>query len=250
MEKLTGLILAKKTYREYDELVWFFTEEFGLISAILRGVKKKRNQFRGELPVFSYVHVDINVRQGLSIISDFEVIDRHYTLADQVLPLFLYGGQLGELVQRVLGEKQPVNGLLFILRRLFRYVVLGACPTMGVTFLGQKLLPYTGAYLSLDACGHCGNNKNIIAFSYQLSGLVCQDCKSNLQGNEIIDANKIKALVAFSRLTLEKFEQITFDDQTCQFLEVFWDEIYHDHLGVYLKSKKVAKSIREPEVLT
>lgn len=247
MEKIEGIVLSKKTYKEYDELIWVFTEEYGMISAIIRGSKRKNNRYRGELPIFSCVIVDIIVKQGLSIIGGFEVIDTNFKNDKQLLHLFLYAGQLSEFIQRIVPEKEAISGLFIKLKGLFSYAGSGQYPQLSLTYLQQLLLPYSGIMLELSSCASCQNKKDIIAFSYHYSGLLCKNCQNKLVGNELLDIDQIKVLVSFSRISVEKLMTLEIQPQDETFLIAFWDELYTEYLGIYLKSKKVNKSLKELE---
>ncbi|GBU11330.1 DNA repair protein RecO [Erysipelotrichaceae bacterium] len=247
MEKLETIILAKKKYREYDELVWFFTEEYGLISAIVRGVKKKTNPYRGQLTLFSFVTMDVIVKTGLSIITAFENQGYHTKDSQSMLNIFIYGSQISELIQRVLPEKEKVSGLFNMLVFFVEKLDKLSSPNIAVLFFQQRLLFYTGVQVNLAFCSICHEKNDIIAFSNYYHGLLCLKCKAEVGMYDITDIWKLKVLVAFSQITLEKIEGLILDEQEEAFLTAFWDEIYLETLGISLKSKKVGKSLKEME---
>ncbi len=50
----SGIVLKRRDYREYDRLVTIFTEEYGKIDAVARGVRKIISKLAGHLEPMSY----------------------------------------------------------------------------------------------------------------------------------------------------------------------------------------------------
>jgi len=242
--RIKAIILAKQKYREYDELVWIYTEQHGVLSAIIYGIKRKRSKYQGELALFSLVYVEIKVRTGLSTIYNFDLIDKHVT-ADSLFLSYTYGAGLSELTRRVLSDVQPIYGMFDLLVRLFTLIPRLKQPELVLVYFKQKLLPYTGSQVGLVHCVCCSESTHIIGYSHRLHGLVCGRCQHMLVENDIRDTEKIKVLVAFFRLTIDKLAELVMPEADLAFLVLFWDELYGNNLGMSLKSQKVLKSMKE-----
>jgi DNA repair protein RecO (recombination protein O) len=246
-ERIKALVLAKQTYREYDELVWLYTSAYGVLSALVHGIKRKRSKFTGELELYSVVYVDMKVRsKGLSTIYGFELITSN--IDEQALFLsYAYGANLSELTRRVLADHQPIEHMFEHLLTLFSIIRQAEQPELVLTYLQQKLVPYTGGHIGLDSCGICGKTSRIIGYAYRIQGLVCGHCRHALHSGDIHDTDKIKVLVAFFRLPSHQLATLTLNDADFAFLTRFWHDWYAQNLGVSLKSQKVLLSMKAPK---
>lgn len=243
-QRVKAIVLSKKKYREYDELIWLYTEEYGMLSAIIYGVKRKRSRYKGELSLFSLVYIDIKLREGLSIIYDFELLDKHID-ENAVFLSYTYASQLSELIRRVIPEKEQITGLLSLLHELFIIIPTMHHPELLLPFLEQKLLPYSGSMVTLNACVSCGKTQNITGFSFAMQGLICQSCQDKLLEKDILDIDKIKLLVAFSKISITKLNTLFLTKDELIFICEFWNDIYENNLGIVLRSQKVLGSMKK-----
>jgi len=243
-ERIKAIVLAKQTYREYDELVWLYTSEYGLLSALVHGIKRKRSKFSGELELLSIVYIDVKVRnKGLSTIYGFELIESNIG-EHGIFLSYAHGASLSELIRRVLVEEPPIRYMFECLQTLFCLIPQVAQPELLLTYLQQKLLPYTGSHIRLDCCVACGQTSRIIGYSYRLHGLLCASCRTMLYAGDIHDTTKIKVLVAFSRLHISQLETLVLNETDFVFLTRFWHELYANNVGISLKSQKVLQSMK------
>jgi len=241
-ERIKAIILAKQKYREYDELVWLYTDMYGIVSAVIHGIKRKRAKFAGELILFSVVYVEIKRRKGLSTIYAFDLIVDNLT-QEKLFLGYTHGASLSELTRRVLSEQPPIRGMFALLSRLFSLLSELEQPALLLVYLKQQLLPYTGSHIILDHCVCCGQTSKIVGYSYRLQGLVCTQCVHALHKTDIRETEKIKVLVAFFRLPIDKLPTLAVEKTASDFLVKFWDDVYMHNLGLSLKSQKVLKSM-------
>lgn len=243
-QRIKAIVLAKRKYREYDELVWLYTENYGILSAIIHGVKRKRSKYKGELSLFSVVYVDVKIKTGLSTIYDFEILKQSINEKNIFLG-YTYGSQISELLRRVLPEKEAISGMFNLIETLLLLLDKLAYPNLAVAFLQQKILVFTGSQIVLERCVICQKQTNIVAYSYFHHGLICQTCQSYVMKTDLVDDQLLKLLVAFSRLDVNKLEQLQLDLHAANFISQFWQHIYEQDLGIVLKSQKVLASMEK-----
>ena len=243
-QRIKAIILSKKKYREYDELVWLYTEEYGIVSAIVHGIKRKRSKFKGELSLFSIIYVDIILKKGLSILVDFELIKQ--TIQDDNIYLtYSYAATMSELVRRIFSEKEPMSGLFRLLEQLLCLIRTMHHPELLLAYLQQKLLRYSGMYITLDKCVLCGETQHILGYSYQYHGLVCAKCQEHLVTTDLRYSGLLKLLIAFERLPVEKLASLVLEQTDITFICTFWNDIYVNELGITLKSQKVLTAMEK-----
>jgi len=242
-ERTQALILMKQKYREYDELIWLYTEEYGLLSAVIHGIKRKKTKFSGELPLFALVYIEIKRTKGLSTIYNFEIIESNVP-DDAVFLCYTHGGAMSELTRRLLSDYPPIRGVFTLLAQLFAFIPQVEQPELLLVYLKQRLLPYTGSQIALDGCVSCGQTTDIVGYCYRLQGIVCKNCQHELDVRDIRELAKIKVLVAFFRLELEALSTLVIDEAAQAFLISFWDELYANNLGITLKSQGVLERMK------
>jgi len=69
-----GIILAKKDFGEAERFYYIFTEEFGMIKAVARGVRYLKSKLRTNLDLYSYNNFSlITVKDGWKITDATEI---------------------------------------------------------------------------------------------------------------------------------------------------------------------------------
>jgi len=61
-KKATGVILKKQNYRETDQIITIWSDEFGKIRALARGLRKSTSKLAGNLQDLSLVKVELTGR--------------------------------------------------------------------------------------------------------------------------------------------------------------------------------------------
>jgi DNA repair protein RecO len=240
-----AVVLNKRKYKEYDELVWLYSDDFGVLSAIIHGTKRKKNRFANQLPLYSCIFLNITVKHGLSIINDFTLCPETIIKGKNILRRFTYGAPLCELIQQIVTEKQGIKGLYAILNKLFIQIDQNSHPELCVAFLQQKLLHLTGIIYVFDRCVVCNATKNIIAFSHNKGGILCRDCLDNHENDNLVDVNMIKNLISFNKLSLPKLATLKLSTAVVNVITDFWNDIYENNLGIILKSTKMSNQLKE-----
>jgi len=103
-----GYLLHQRPYRESSVLLEVFTEEFGRLGLVARGVRSARSRQRGELQPFRALRLSWQARGELGTLTGVE--------ADGAAPMLrgrtLYSGlYLNELLMRLLARHDPHPGL-------------------------------------------------------------------------------------------------------------------------------------------
>ena len=105
LQTQSGYILHRRAYRETSFLVDFFTRDFGRVSGVANGVRRK-----SKLPMEPFVHTIFSwkERTGLALITNHDIIQRN-----DLKGRHLYAGMyINELICRTLRVNDPVE-LLF-----------------------------------------------------------------------------------------------------------------------------------------
>ena len=105
-ERQPAYVLHRRAYRESSALVELLTRDFGLIGAVMRGVKRSPRSAR-DLEPFGQVAVSWRGRGELVTLLRAETIVRRNLAGDALFA----GFYLNELLVKTLGREEPVAGL-------------------------------------------------------------------------------------------------------------------------------------------
>jgi len=104
--KVKGVILKTMDYKEKDKLMWVFTEEFGKISVLCKGVRSQKSKFQSL--VRPLLFGDFLVYKGKSLYSLNEgSIINAFSKLSTTLELLTYGSYFVELVDIVSVDGEP-----------------------------------------------------------------------------------------------------------------------------------------------
>lgn len=69
-----GFVLARRNYSEADRILVVYSERYGKVSLLAKGIRKLSSKKRGSLEVFSRVRFTAVVGKGIDIITDVELV--------------------------------------------------------------------------------------------------------------------------------------------------------------------------------
>lgn len=239
IESCMAIVLAKRAYKESDELIWLYSDCYGLISTVIHGINRKKSRYKGKIPLFAYIQADIKRRSGLSTIIDFKVMSHFDMTKVAVFDVLTYGSQISELIRKILPEQQKNICMFEEIRQAFMLLPNVGQKGLLVMYFQNKLLSFIGIEYTYDCCVNCQSTRQIIAFSSVYGGLICQKCSALVSKNDLVEQHKLKVLVAFSKITLENIPALVLDEQDYLFLSMFWQVLYEQGAGIQLKSQIV-----------
>ena len=70
-----GIVLARKNYSEADRILIVFSERFGKLSLLAKGVRRTKSRKRAHIEIFSRINFSAVSGKGLDVVTEVEVID-------------------------------------------------------------------------------------------------------------------------------------------------------------------------------
>ncbi|MBE6064607.1 DNA repair protein RecO [Clostridium cochlearium] len=206
-----ALVIKTQDYKEWDKIIWFFTEKLGKISVIAKGAKKNSSKFFSASLPFCYGNYIFYKGKGMHTLNEGEIVESFQDFLSD-LDTITYASYFCELIDICFPEGES-NRMLF--KELITAFYLMKTKAVDLETLARvfelRILKATGYELSLDKCSICKEkitSSNYISLQYL--GGVCNNCiKSN--GIDISNAsyNIIKYL---NRLPIEKTYRISIPD--------------------------------------
>lgn len=116
-----GIILARRSYGEVDRIISVYSEKYGRLSLLAKGVRRPTSRKRGHLEIFSQIKFSAAKGRSLDIITEAETIENfaeiRKDLKKAALAFFFM-----EVIGRTTHEGEPHRNIYIIclenLRRL------------------------------------------------------------------------------------------------------------------------------------
>ena len=148
--KVKGIILKTMDYKEKDKLMWVFTEEFGKISVLCKGVRSQKSKFQSLVRPLLFGEFLVYKGKSLYSLNEGNIINAFSKLTT-TLELLTYGSYYVELVDIVSVDKDP-QGMIYRNLVTALYLLEADVLDMEVLTLAYeiKLIGLTGFYVSKE----------------------------------------------------------------------------------------------------
>lgn len=179
--KAEAIAIRLQDFSETSQIAWFYTREFGRISALAKGSKRERNNFEGRLDLLC--HNDIvfarKSRTTLHILTECKLLDRFMGLRAGVDRLYaaLYAA---ELIREMTPPEESQPPLFELLLETLRALSRGEATDAVLLRFEVRLLALTGYAPLLATCVACQAAdlpRGSVAYSAALGGVLCRACK-------------------------------------------------------------------------
>ena len=237
--KVKGIIISENSYSETSKLLNIFTKEYGVIGVIAKGAKRLKSPLRSITSKMTYAYFQINYKKGkLSNLICADTINPLNNIKLDLLKIS-YSSYLLELTSEV--SKQTNKKDLFdILESALLKINEGFDPIIITNIVELKYLDYLGIRPILDYCAVC-ESKNILTLSTNKGGFVCNRCHTN---EKIVDKKTLKIIRMLYYVDLNKISKISISNSVKDEIDNFISEYYDKYAGIYLKSKKFLKNVK------
>lgn len=180
-----GIVLKRRDYREYDRIVTIFTDEYGKIDAIARGVRKPLSKLAGHLEPLSFSSFMFATGRVFDVLASSVKLSSYRIPQSDVLS-FALATYFFEAVDQLTRPRQPDAPLFQLQVRFLELFEEHLDPYGGsaqfqrillTAFFLLQLLQRLGFSPSLDRCvlGHERIGIHDLGLSTAHGGLVCAE---------------------------------------------------------------------------
>ena len=241
IESIEGIVLSETNYSESSKILNVLTKEHGLIGIMSKGCRNMKSKLRAASRKLIYGTFHIYYKEnGLSTLIGVDIINSFSnTMMD--LEKISYASFILELSNQVV--KQTEESEVFdLLKNSLIKIEEGLNPMAITNILELKYLDYLGVSPSIDACAHCGSNKQIITLSSDAGGYICRECYQN---EPIVSEKTIKMIRMFYYVDIKNITKLDVSKEVSSEINRFLDDYYDRFTGLYLKSKDFIKKINQ-----
>jgi len=180
LEKAEAITIRLTDFSETSQIGWFYTREFGLISALAKGAKRPRNTFEGRLDLLCHSQIVFarKRRTTLHTLTECKLLDRFRGLRAGVGRLYaaLYAA---ELVRETTPPEESQPEIFDLLLWAIRALSEGEDVEQTILVFEVRLLTHVGYAPRTDVCVGCGEGAgsgSTARYSTLLGGVLCAAC--------------------------------------------------------------------------
>lgn len=232
-----GILLYRKAYREHDLLVKFFTAEFGKKMFLIRGAKRQHYKMAADIMPFTYgIYEGSIAKDGLSYLNNSRKTEHYFHIIHDI-DLNAYATYIMGLLDAALDDGQVSKKWFNKLFYGLRLIDQGLDPEIITNIFEIQLLNIFGVAPHLKNCVLCGKTDLPLDFSEKYGGLICQrhwghdPYRFHLKPETVFDLQRL------SCISLRRIGKISVHKTTKKQLRRLLDSIYHDSVGLHLRSK-------------
>lgn len=238
--KTEGIVLKSFDYRETSRIVTFFTEEYGKVSGVLKGIRKDHKKFGSSVDRFSVNDIVYYKYRNsdLHLISQCDLKQYFYPLR-QGLKRTMAASYILELINVVMPIEQKNKKVYRLMINFFADAQGNVDINQLVHLFQIKILLYSGFKPHLDACVKC--KKEIITksrFSLKEGGLICWDCYYPDREVHLISQGAVASILHVERSNWDNCLKLKFTESVKKELKYVLNNFLVFHLGRKLRSAK------------
>src|ERR687887_657726 len=203
--KSAAVVVGSFPLGESDQVVTFFSREYGKVRGVAKAARRMRSRFGGALQLFTLgqlVFFDTG-RSDLVRIDHFDVVEP-FAAVRADLERLGQAAWIVECVGRLTAERDPHTALYGLLTRALRAMAGAAAPMRVAVCFGARCLDVLGHRPRLDRCVECGRVYPFARPALDEGGLVCEACAAQAGGPTAISP---AALAALGRLRAAGWEE-------------------------------------------
>jgi len=173
-----AIVLKSFDFRETSRIVTFFTQNYGKVKGILKGIRKDSKKFGSSVDKFSLNDIVFyhHRNSDLHLVSQCDLKNYFFPIR-QDLKRTLAASYILELVDAIMPVEEPNEDVYRMMLEYFASLESEQDISKLVHIFQIKILLLSGFRPHLDSCMRCQKRvAGKAGFSAQLGGLVCKDC--------------------------------------------------------------------------
>src|SRR3989339_835119 len=115
------IVLNRKNFREYDQMISFYTKEFGKLEALAKGIKKITSKQSGYLEPFSLVEAEMIYGKEINRLIKVQPIEIFKNIRQNLQKSLTVGSIVG-LVDKMLRTGEEDERIFYLLKTWLEHV--------------------------------------------------------------------------------------------------------------------------------
>lgn len=236
LEKAEGIVIKTQDYGETHKIITLFSQRLGLFSGIAHGAKKPKSRMAAVTQPFIHGNYLVYVRSGLSTIRQGEIVHPFRKIREDIIKT-AYAAFISELTDKLLDTRKPDLFIYEQFHRTMQWIEEKDKYEIPVMMYELKLYDRAGISPIVNQCVSCGRTKNLMAFTIDHGGTLCQDCFKKHHEAIFLSQPVARLLHIFSEVGIERIGNISVKKENKKRLRQLLDAYYEQYGGYFLKSR-------------
>ena len=242
-ERADSITIRSTDYSETSLVLVFYTREYGRISALAKGAKRKSSGLIGNIDLFSHgeiIFASGRTRDKLNILTEADAAET-FSGVRASLPRFYAACHAAELLLKLTAVEDPNAELFERMLGLLRALDKGTEPAVALLAFEAHLLVLSGFMPQVAGCVSCGKpvKGRTIEFAWRRGGVICADCapeESGFTGPAPGGALALLGRLAAGKVT--KLERVTISPQVGRQARAFLNQYEAQLVGRELRTAR------------
>ena len=179
-----GIVLRQVKTSYGRRMILLFSKKYGKISAGTGINERGKGKSSLALRPFTYGRYELFKNRDSYNINGADVLKSYYAIGEDV-DKYMNGAYVLEFTERVLEEEVPAPGIFSLLIDFFDLLETRDRGIGTLVLAYQtKVFRYAGVMPQLDRCAVCGQEKPAAGFSIEDGGIICEDCRREMENLE------------------------------------------------------------------
>lgn len=208
---VSAIILKSFDLNEADRVFTLLTHEYGLLKAIAKGIRRPKSKFSGHMEMLRSNQLQLFKGKTFHKLVQCESEYVYPELLNDY-DRMLFGLLICEMLTFLCQEEDPQPELFQLTLKTFALLSQLEYPKLGLIWFKLQMLQIIGYEQNFTECNSCHQslqNQRSIFFNLINGGLICFDCKSQLQ-SQFIRKESIEFLQK-----IQKTQPINLSDLKC-----------------------------------
>lgn len=247
LEEFSGIVLAKRKYRDEDSIVKIMTPNHGKRMFFIKKGQLPTNRWIAQTLPFTYnQYIGTINPTGFSFIREASTIHLPRKIQNDLL-LQAYASYFVQLVDAAIDDFNVNQSLFQILKEALDKLDEGFPHDVLRIYFEIHLLRFFGAELNWRNCIFCGGNTEPFDFSIRHGGIVCAKHFHEDKYRLNIQPKAIHIAYQLANVPLSRIHSIKVSESTLSELKRLTTELYQEFVGIKLKSKHYIEELTETE---
>lgn len=244
-EKTIAIVLRVVEFSESSCIVTLMTHDFGKITALAKGARRRKSPFEGALDLLSlsrivFIHKN---SETLDLLTEAK-LERRFKSASSDLNRLYAGYYVVELLNAMTDENDPHSDLFELANDVLVSIDQGEELKLQLCRMELGALNILGHQPMLKSCVGCGRDKTIatqrVNFGLLAGGIYCNQCRKGKTNVVSLTDETWNSLVMLSQMENQKTQ---FREHRYGELRKFLNQYIANHLGYRPKLQKYINSI-------
>ena len=244
-EKTTAIVLRIVEFSESSCIVTMLTNDFGKITVLAKGARRRKSPFEGALDLLSFSRIVFIHKKSdsLDLLTEAK-LERRFKSAASDLNRLYAGYYVVELLNAMTDDSDPHPDLFELASNVLIEIDQGNDVMKQLFKLELGALSLLGHKPMLDKCVGCGRDKTLLTnrvnFGLHAGGIFCSVCRKGKTNVVSLTSETWKSLMLISQL---KSEDAELPDRCVAEMRQFLNQYIANHLGFRPKLQKYITGI-------